>query len=141
MAYDKNELGAIADSFSDTFRQWDIRLPSDAIEKQERGTIKERGWFIQYLFGSDKLGPYLDYYAAHRMTEDHHVRLRPDGTRESLPSIIGMHVTSADPVEAKRLDDEHIAKNQSTKRLLAEKGFGLTINAELRSGLIRDEEP
>ena len=61
--------------FNEAFAAWDIRLPEETIASKQRGKIVKAGWVIWYLFGSNEHGWYLDYYAAHRMTNDRHVRI------------------------------------------------------------------
>lgn len=60
----------IADTFSKHFSHWDITLPEKDLKKRSNGYIQKAGWLIQYCFGEDDKGEYLDYYAAHRMTDD-----------------------------------------------------------------------
>ena len=111
--------------FNESFRNWGIQLPREAVENRQRGKIVEAGWTIWYSFGSDESGEYLDYCSSHRMTNDSHVRLYDDGRVEGLESLWDMHSTSDDPDEAARLEDEFWDHNERVARLLEEKGFGL----------------
>ena len=111
--------------FNESFRNWGIQLPREAVENRQRGKIVEAGWTIWFLFGADASGEYLDYYSSHRMTNDSHVRLYDDGRVEGLESLWDMHSTSDDPDEAARLEDEFWDHNERVARLLEEKGFGL----------------
>ena len=115
----------IETAFADEFSHWGIVLPAGAVETGTRGKITQAGWAIWYLYGLDERGAYLDYYAAHRMTNDRHVRLRPDGSREDLPAIWDFRVCSDDPEQDARLEDDYVAHNQSVATMLEEKGFGL----------------
>jgi hypothetical protein len=90
------------------------------------GHLVQEGWAIWFRFGSDEDGEYLDYYAAHRMTNDRHVRLRDSGTEEDLPALSTIRLVSTDPAEDARLLGEHLAENRRTEQLLSEKGFVLT---------------
>jgi hypothetical protein len=74
---------------------------------------------IQYCFGKDERGEYLDYYAAHRMTDDEHVRIYTDGQVEDLPALSSIRLVSKDPVEDKKLEDEYYHENQQVTRMLA----------------------
>jgi hypothetical protein len=112
--------------FADAFSHWDITVPPDAVAARSRGKIVQAGWAIWYLFGSDKRGDYLDYYASHRMTDDSHVRVYEDGAVEYLPTIQSGRFLSEDPEEDARLEAEYRARNEEAARLLEEKGFGLT---------------
>lgn len=71
----------------------------------------------------------MDYYAAHRMTDDSHVRIYADDREKRLPTLNGMVLCSEDPVKAKRLEDEHDTRNREVVEMLVEKGFTkFTIN-------------
>lgn len=131
------EMNAIAKGFANRFARWGIRLPEEDHAAARAGHLRSRGWLIQYLFGVDESGEYLDYYASHRMTEDEHVRLHGDGRSESLPVVIGMYLSSGDPEEAKRLEQEHLHRNREVAEMLAAKGFGrFTLNMMLGTGLV-----
>ncbi len=96
------------------------------------GSIIKQGWLIQFRFDSDDGGEYLDYYAAHRMTDDSHVRLHADGREETLPAIETMFLTSEDPAEARRLAEANEERNRAVLQSLEAKGFGeMTINMAL----------
>jgi hypothetical protein len=114
-----------AELFSRDFSHWAIRLPPEDVAKRRRGRINQEGWAIWYLFGTDDHGEYLDYYAAHRMTDDRHVRIYASGEREDLPTVQSFRPCSDDPVEDQRLADDLFAKNQRVATLLESKGFGL----------------
>jgi len=130
----------IANTFNKRFNHWNITLPEENIKNRSRGYIKEAGWLIQYCFGNDKEGEYLDYYAAHRMTDDSHVRIYNNGKVENLPALQGMYLTSEDPKEAKRLEEEYFMKNRKIAEILAEKGFDkFTINMFLHTGLNKND--
>jgi hypothetical protein len=133
-------MNLIADIFAERFAHWEIILPEDDIKNRRGGYIQYAGWLIQYCFGIDEIGvEYLDYYAAHRMTDDSHIRIYEDGREESLPSLSSMYLVSDDPVKAKRLKDEYEEHNRNVVGLLKEKGFDkFTINMFLHAGM--DEE-
>ena len=118
-------MNTIESRFNATFAPWKIRLPPDDVAKRRRGKIVRAGWAIWYLFGSDKKGEYLDYYASHRQPGDEHVRLYADGQRKELPAILTFRLCSEDEEEDKRLEAEYEAKNQRIARLLEKKGFGI----------------
>ena len=118
-------MNTAAELFSRDFSHWAIRLPPEDVVNRRRGRIDQEGWTIWYLFGGDDRGEYLDYYAAHRMTDDRHVRIYASGEREELPTIQSFRPCSDDPVEDQRLADELFAKNQHVAALLESKGFGL----------------
>lgn len=118
-------MPTIDEVFAEHFESWHIRLPARDVAERRRGKIVRDGWAIWYLFGSDDQGEYLDYYAAHRMTSDAHIRIRPDGRCENLPTLSSLRVLSKDPIKDARLEAEFHAENQEVARLLEAKGFGL----------------
>jgi len=89
----------IEKKFNEYFSRWKIILPRESIKERKPGTIKSHGWFIQYLFGSNNKGDYLDFYASHRMTEDDHIRLYSSGEVEDLPALWGMIVYASEQGE------------------------------------------
>jgi hypothetical protein len=109
--------------FSSTFQHWSITLPAASVEQRRSGHILQAGWTIWYLFGADERGEYLDYYAAHRMTNDRHVRLYADGGQQRLPAALDFRLISDDPEEDARLEAKYVAHNRIVTRLLASKGF------------------
>lgn len=135
-------LGRIKLHFAETFAYWNIALPDEDVAARRRGKICEAGWAIWYLFGKDEKGEYLDYYSAHRMTGDDHVRVYEDGRTEYLDAMLEFCLCSEDPVEDERLHREHRQENQRIARMLEEKGFGVEgdepgavqINRFLRAG-------
>lgn len=102
--------------FAEHFAPWDIVLPKEHVQKRRRGKIVVAGWAIWYLFGSDERGEYLDYYAAHRMTSDEHVRIYESGEIESLPAISTMRIASARCVSPPRIPKKTPGLKPSTAK-------------------------
>ncbi len=109
--------------FNKFFSRWKITLPNDIESRMERGQIVQQGWTIKFLFGEDRNGKFLDYYAAHRMTNDRHVRIRSDGTQQLLPALDGMIARYEDPEKDARSKKEWIEKTKRVWKMLEEKGF------------------
>ena len=122
--------------FASTFARWKLRIPRENLEREKAGFIQMEGWLVQYCFGRDEKGGYLDYYAAHRMTSDDHVRIREDGSQEGLPAMTDFCVIpeGGDDGEAqKRFYDA----NRKVAEMLVAKGFDkFTINMALVAGLV-----
>lgn len=128
------ELRCFGDAFARRFSHWNIVLPQEDINARRSGYISQAGWLIQYCFGKDDTSEYLDYYAAHRMTNDRHERIYSDGREESLPALNSWCLTSDDPTRAKQLRDEYDRHNQEVVKMLTEKGFDrFTINMYLHA--------
>lgn len=126
----------IAHKFAEQFKHWKITLPDEDLRRKKSGFIQKAGWLIQYCFGEDETGEYLDYYAAHRMTDDRHIRIYSNGNKKSLPAISSMRLVKKDPIEDKRLKDEYYEHNRKVVEILAEKGFSkFTINMYLHTGM------
>ena len=115
-------IEVIEQVFAERFSPWSITLPAEDVRERRRGKIVAAGWAIWYLFGSNERREYLDYYAAHRMTTDRHVRLYENGEVESLPAINTMRVSSRHPEEDARLEAEHREETRRVSKLLEEKG-------------------
>ena|SRR5665648_346278 len=129
-------MNHIAQAFRDDFLNWGLEIPPESVASHTPGFIQEAGWLIQFTFGSDSRGEYLDYYASHRMTDDRHVRLYETGRRQELASLQSFFVTSSDPLEAKRLKSAYLSRNRRVTRQLVAKGFRkFTINMALHAGL------
>lgn len=136
-------MDRIARAFRADFAHWGIEIPPASLASREPGFIQAAGWLIQFTFGRDSRGEYLDYYASHRMTDDSHVRLYAAGRRQYLASLASFFVTSLDPTEAKRLKAAYLRRNRRIARRLAAKGFDkFTINMLLHAGLAgNDADP
>ena len=112
--------------FNERFAKQGIVLPGDAVSQRARGRIIKAGWCIWFLFGIDDQGEYLDCYSSHRMVlGDEHIRLRTDGSEETLPSICDLRRLSPDPVEDAQLEKAFFAENQQISEMLKTKGFGI----------------
>lgn len=111
--------------FTQYFAPWSITLPAEALAERQAGCIQQAGWTIQYQWGSDERGEYLDFYATHRMTNDRHVRLRESGEVESLPSYQEhiIYPANASQEEITRVERECYEHNRAVAELLRQKGF------------------
>ncbi|ART81214.1 hypothetical protein CBP31_00015 [Oceanisphaera profunda] len=135
-------MNKIAEQFAERFAYWDITLASDSLKNRSAGNIKKAGWLIQYCFGQDDKGDYLDFYCAHRMTDDDHTRLYADGTKVELLALAGCRFSVADPDEDKRLEEEFLETNRKVAEELTAKGFDLfTLNMALSAGLAQADKP
>jgi hypothetical protein len=114
-------------------------LPKEDLKLFSSGHIQSKGWLIQYCLGKNENGTYLDYYAAHRMTDDSHVRIYSDGTLKNLPSLSSWLKLSDNPTDAKKLKSEHDKHNQEVVEMLNKKGFNkFTINMFLSAGMDKE---
>ena len=125
-------MNNIAAQFAERFVHWDITLPSEHLQSRTAGHIKQAGWLIQYCFGQDEKGDYLDFYCAHRMTDDDHIRLYADGTKLELPALAGWRLSAVDQDEDQCLEEAFFETNRKVTEALLAKGFDLfTLNMTL----------
>lgn len=119
-------MDMIATEFATYFATWGIVLPADDLAARRRGSVSAAGWRIQYLFGADEQGEYLDFYARHRMTNERHERIYASGQMLGLPTMHEFMVFPADasPEDKARIEQEYYAHNRAIGALLREKGFG-----------------
>jgi ribosomal protein S18 acetylase RimI-like enzyme len=117
----RKDMEILKDTFETTFDHWHIVLPNADLANK-RGKIIRRGWCISWLLDEDDTGPYLDYYAYNRMTNDRHVRLRAEREPEMLPTMeesYGYRTKN----EEKKAHDDYIAHNREVADMLKKKGF------------------
>ena len=120
----EGELPRIAAAFAEYFRHSKLTLPKSVRKRRKAGCIARKGWLIQYCFGKDERGEYLDFYSSHRMPGDDHRRLREDGRQEELPAMSTMiFFDPAVPGDEERARKASYAANQAIAKLLFEKGF------------------
>lgn len=131
-----DSLQGIAGEFAKHFAHWNIRLPPDDLAQARAGLIRDQGWSIRYIFGSNDRGDYVEYYATHRMTNDRRVRIYTSGEVESLPAIQeGYFFKSEIPGDEERARRAYHEHNEAVAEDL--KSLGLypegDINAYLRT--------
>jgi hypothetical protein len=118
-------LEKIAARFEEYFASWGIGLPEANRSMRSAGVIEQKGWQIQFLFGADEHGEYLDFYATHRMTDDRHCRLRSNGSVQELEAAVDLIFYPADATDEQRSEAEREFHdyNERVYRELEEKGF------------------
>ncbi|MDN5923804.1 MAG: hypothetical protein L0H70_02255 [Xanthomonadales bacterium] len=116
-------MASIETQFNEFFSEFGIRLPKDDVLKRKPGRIAESACHIQYLFGADELGAYLDLYATNRFTNPMHMRLRSGQPIENLSTPQESRVVSKNSIEDKMLQAEYFARNRKIDELLRAKGF------------------
>ncbi len=118
-------MNKIDEVFADYFRHWDIRLPTEALQRCQPGEIRSHGWMIQYQFGTNERGAFLDFYASHRMTNDRHLRIYESGETEDLPAYGDMIIypPNATKNQKKQAEREYQQHNAEVSKELKSKGF------------------
>jgi len=134
-------MKAIQDIFSKHFAHWQITLPEENVRKKESGYIQNAGWLIKFCFGKDEKGEYLDYYAAHRMTDDRYVRIYENGKEIDLPALLSFRRLSEDPEEDQKLEEEYSRHNREIGRMLIDRVLdNSSVNMFLHAGLDEEKE-
>ena len=133
-------MNRIAEAFRSDFAQSGLEIPAGSLASREPGFIQSGGWLIQFSFGNDSRGEFLDYYASNRWTEDSHVRLYATGRRQQLASLASAYSSNGDPADEKHARAEFHRKNRRVARKLCAKGFDkFTINMFLHAGLAEND--
>jgi hypothetical protein len=109
-------------AFDVYFARWGIVLPEDALLSRAAGTIHDQGWHVRYRFDTVDGREVLDFYAAHRMTNDRHVRIDANGKLMHLDSMLdAFSYNPAIPGDKERAEREYLAHNQRIHQMLSEK--------------------
>lgn len=118
-------MNKIVEKFAEYFKHWNIYLPEEDLQLHRPGNIHAAGWTIQYLFGSDGTGEYLECYAAHRMTNDRHVRIHANGQVDELEAIRDflIYPAASTKEEQKMIEEQYFRDNQRVSEELRKKGF------------------
>jgi hypothetical protein len=101
----------VEERFARYFADRDIRLPDDAVQLEAPGLIRQGGWTIRYVFGSDTEGSYLEFYATHRTISDTRVRIYGSGETKELEALETMYA-----YDAKVPGDRERAARESRER-------------------------
>lgn len=113
----------IKKTFDQAFEAWGITLPEEALSQRQAGKI-EAGWYIQYVFGKDEKGEYMDYYAVHRMTNERHRRIYENGDTKALPARLDSFGYDPDvPGDEEKKQAEFYEYNRKVSKELKNKGF------------------
>lgn len=134
---DKSDMAKLKNVFEYEFKNWNIELPKENIEKRKEGFINQSGWLIQFCFGTENGKEYMDYYSHHRMIGDDHIRIYEDGEKKDLPNFeIGYLIVENNPEQTKINENEYYEHNRLVAKQLIEKGFDkFTMNMALKAGI------
>jgi hypothetical protein len=119
------KMSELATKFAEQFAASKIKLPAKNLRTKVRGQIRKAGWTIQFLFGVDDRGEFLDYYATNKFTSDSHARIYADGTIVPLPAIseIVIFPHGASHEDEQRIVAAHADENRRVAKMLKKKGF------------------
>lgn len=128
--FENRPLSLIQKAFARFFSYFGHTLPDDNVRLRKRGQIGGEddgdygmGDVVQYLFGHNERGEYLDFYCRHRHAGDQHWRIFEDGGMEELEVPTSWSRASDDPEENARFKEEFYAYNNRVYQMLRDKGF------------------
>ncbi len=79
---------SLMEAFNEYFLKWSVTFPQlKDLAEHESGQITTSGWWINYRFGRDGNGRWLEFYGQNRKTNDRHVRFHENGNIEKLPTL------------------------------------------------------
>ncbi len=78
------------EAFDREFAQWEVTLPARDVVDREAGHMERHGWSLDYSFGSDAFGEYLEYHGRRAVSGEpvieRHVRVYENGERNFIPA-------------------------------------------------------
>ncbi|MFS0513215.1 hypothetical protein ACEYW6_00525 [Nostoc sp. UIC 10607] len=101
------KMDAITNEFNKYFSKWKITLPEENRQKRQKGSIFQAGWKINFIFGIKDDAEYLEYYAIHRMTNDHYIIIYENGEKEHLECLEPLLEYSSTIDEKQREHNKH----------------------------------
>ena len=110
-------MKAAADRFKENFSKFRLRIPERNLIERSPGIITLNSRVVEFLFGRDSCGEYIEYYAVSRFSGDSHARIYEDGKMLELEALRPYTVTT------NRQPDLEKSKQQTRKineRILAE---------------------
>lgn len=128
--FEHRPLNLTLKAFAKFFSYFGHTLPEENVRLRQRGQIGGEddgdygmGDVVQYLFGRNERGEYLDFYCRHRHAGDQHWRIFEDGGMEELEVPANWSRASDDPEENARFKEEFYAYNNRVYQMLRDKGF------------------
>jgi hypothetical protein len=78
------------EAFESEFAQWGLTLPARDIVDRQPGHSERHGWSLDYSFGSDAFGEYLEYHARRTVPNEpvveRHARVYANGEKNFVPA-------------------------------------------------------
>jgi len=89
------------EAFREEFAQWGLELPARSVADREPGHLDAHGWSLDYSFGRDTFGEYLEYHGRHTAPGEpvieRHTRVYSNGERNFIPAPMTHDDPSAAP--------------------------------------------
>ena len=90
------------EAFEKEFALWGLNLPARDVVDRQGGHLEKHGWTIDYSFGADAFGEYLEYHAQRAVPEEpvieRHARVYANGEKNFVPAPSGEPDLGSDPV-------------------------------------------
>ena len=78
------------EAFEKEFAQWGLSLPAQDIVDRQAGHSNRHGWSVDYSFGTDAFGEYLEYHARRAVPNEpvieRHARVYANGEKNFVPA-------------------------------------------------------
>jgi hypothetical protein len=123
-----SSLETIQKKFIERFHHFEIRLPEENIRERRRGSLPYgTGGRIFYIFGEEAGVEYVEFFAYHRMGQDHS-QYYEDGRVVHLPDLDSGYCV-----------DPEIPGDREQKGAEMKKRYQETLNDLVRKGLFSEE--
>ena len=90
------------EAFEKEFALWGLNLPARDVVDRQGGHLEKHGWTIDYSFGADAFGEYLEYHAQRAVPEEpvieRHARVYANGEKNFVPAPSSEADLGSDPV-------------------------------------------
>ena len=90
------------EAFDKEFALWGLNLPARDVVDRQAGHLEKHGWSIDYSFGGDAFGEYLEYHARRAVSDEpvieRHARVYANGEKNFVPAPSGEPDLGSDPV-------------------------------------------
>lgn len=128
MTPEPSSLETIQKMFVERFKHFELRLPEENIQGRRKGSLPYgTGGRIFYIFGEEAGVEYVEFFAYHRMGQDH-AQYYEDGRVVDLPDLDSMVFY-----------DPRVPGDQERKEAEMEKRYQETLDDLVKKGLFSDE--
>jgi hypothetical protein len=89
------------EAFEREFAQWGLSLPARDVVERQPGHMDRHGWSLDYSFGADAFGEYLEYHGRRAVPNEpaieRHTRVYHNGERNFIPAPDAEGAPAAEP--------------------------------------------
>ncbi len=128
MTPEKRSLRALEETFDHRFHTFpETRLPGEHVREGRKGSLPYGSGRLYYVFGEEDGREYLEFYAYHRLGDDH-AKIYEDGEHVDLPELCSMYGY-----------DPKVPGDEERKRAEMEREYRETLEDLIAKGLFDDE--